>query len=200
MIAAAINQIAKELNQSLGDVQNPGPPSAVVCSPLGPDGAPSPEAAEKLLVFLVNIERDPGISRAARWSGAAGGRIGLTPPPVNLNLLVMVAANYGGTKYGAALELLSRTLKVFQSRPVIDHHNAPDLDGGIERLVLELEDLSVTDLSNLWGVLGGHYMPSVLYRVRMITIDSHKLTAQVPTVRDPELGVNPRLVPESPAA
>ena len=186
MIAAAVKQIAKELNQSL---RSPKPEIAVVCGPLRPDGAPAAEAADKLLVFLVSIERDAGGARVGRWGSELHGRIAAAPPPLMLNLLVMVAANFGGSLYEDALNLLSHTLAHFQSRPVIDHSRAPDLDAGIERLVMEVEDISLSDLSNLWGVLGGHYMPSVLYRVRMVTFDSPNLTAQLPVVRQPRAGV-----------
>ena len=189
MIAAAVNQIARELNQSLRSRLTLDDNLAVVSGVNGIDGAPAPQAAEKLLVFLVNIERDPGSARVGRFSAAHDGRIAAAPPPVNLNLMVMVAANFGGNHYPEALKLISHTLELFQARPVIDHARAPDLDPRIERLVLELEDLSVTDLSNLWGVIGGHYLPSVLYRVRMITIDSRSLTAQLPAVQRPMVGV-----------
>jgi hypothetical protein len=64
----------------------------------------------------------------------------------------------------------------FQAHPVFDHQNSPDLDQGIDRLVLELEPLSLTDLSNLGGILGGRYVPSVLYRARMISNHSDSIS------------------------
>jgi hypothetical protein len=190
MIDAAVEQIAKELNQSLRrQLGSASENLAVVSDIVAADGTVAQQAVEKLAVFLVSIQREPGSTRTGSFSGQASARLAVTPAPLNLNLLVMVAANFSGSHYPEALKLLSHALLHFQARPVIDHHSAPELDRRIERLVLEVEDLSVNDLSNLWGVLGGQYRPSVLYRVRMISIDASQLARQVPAVSRPALGV-----------
>ena len=38
-------------------------------------------------------------------------------------------------------------------------------------------------------MLSGKYLPSVLYRMRMVNIDANQLTAQIPRVAQPEVGV-----------
>jgi hypothetical protein len=101
---------------------------------------------------------------------------------VHLNLMLMFAANFGGSKYTEALKFISATIAFFQGRALFDHHNSPDLDPRIDRLALDIENLSVAELSNLWGILGGKYVPSILYRVRMITFDSGQITNLVPRI------------------
>ena len=59
------------------------------------------------------------------------------------------------------------------------------------KLVNQGENLSIADLGNLWGVLGGRYVPSVLMRARMVVIDSSQLTAQIPAVTRPDTGTRP---------
>jgi len=66
----------------------------------------------------------------------------------------------------------------FQTRTVFTPSNTPDLPPGIEQLTVEIENLTTTELSNLWGILGGRYLPSILYRFRMITIDAEQIEAQ----------------------
>ena len=56
---------------------------------------------------------------------------------------------------------------------MFDRDNSPDMNGkGIERLSIDMESLSVDAVSQLWGVLGGRYLPSVVYRIRTVAIDS----------------------------
>jgi hypothetical protein len=185
MIAAAITQIAKELNQWLRRGLETSEDLVVVSNLVGVDGTVVPQATDRLVVFLVNVERDPALARAPARQVVGLGRIGTGLPPVHLNLLVMFAANFSGSNYPEALKLISNTVAFFQSRPVFDHHNTPGLDRDIDRLVLELEDLNTTDLTNLWGMLTGHYLPSVLYRVRLLQIDSAHLADQLPPVLRP---------------
>jgi len=178
MIEVALRLIANELDQALR-LQTPGGANLVVLSNLVDSaGAPVPEAADHIAAFLVNIEREVIPARALRRTDAGQDRLAMVQPPVHLNLLVMFAANFSGSKYDEALKQISNTIAFFQSRPVFTPANAPALDPDIEQLSLEIENLNTTDLSNLWGILGGRYLPSVLYRVRMITIDSERLERQ----------------------
>ena len=50
---------------------------------------------------------------------------------------------------------------------------------------LEIENLDADGLSQLWGVLGSRYLPSVLYRMRTVTIDAGALTAETLVIRAP---------------
>ena len=182
MIAAAVSRVAQELNQTLQRRAQSTENMVVVSSLLEADGQPAAYAADKLAVFLVNLEREAAPNRAMTRVDGGAGRTALSQPPIYLNLLVMFAANFSGGKYPEALKFISHTAAFFQGRPTFDHQNTPDLDAGIERLTLEIENLSIADLGNLWGILGGRYLPSLLYRMRMVVIDSDQLAAQEPQV------------------
>ena len=181
MIAAALQHLTRELNASLRRGLALDADIAVLSHLVGPDGAPVPQAQEKLALFLVNVLRDTAAVRAPTQRGGLS-RLAQGQPPVHLNLMLMVAANFGGSNYGESLKLIAHAVAFFQSRPVFDQQNSPEMDRRIERLVVELEDLPTTDLSNLWGILGGHYLPSVLYRVRLLSIDAGLVNEQLPLV------------------
>jgi hypothetical protein len=181
MIAAALQHLTRELNSSLRRGLGLDADIAVLCHPTGADGMPVPQAQEKLALFLVNVLREPAAARAPVQRGGMA-RLAQGHPAVPLNLLLMVAANFSGANYAESLKLIAHTIAFFQSRPVFDAQNSPELDRSIERLVVELEDLPTTDLSNLWGILGGHYLPSVLYRVRLLSIDAGMISEQLPLV------------------
>jgi hypothetical protein len=191
VIAAAIAGIAGQLNQSLRRTFKIGEDLAVVSNLTEADGNLVSQVPNKLVVFLVNIEKDTLPYKPSALSHAGLGRHGVSNAPVHLNLMLMFAATFSGANYPEALKFISHTIGFFQSRPVFDHQNTPELDSRIDRLMLDIENLSISDLSNLWGILSGKYMPSVLYRMRMIAIDSGQLTGQAPYVSQPRTGVAP---------
>ena len=135
----------------------------------------------KLLLFLVNIEKEDVGARSG-GSGSFGlDRSVVGRPPLFLNLYLMIAANF--TEYAESLNFLSNTVSFFQRNPVLDHQNTPDMDRRISKLALDIENLTLQDLSTLWGALSGRYLPSVLYKVRSIMVDSDDVGGLTDTVR-----------------
>ncbi len=116
---------------------------------------------------------------------ANGRRVPASRPPFYLNLQVMMAANFNGNNYPEALKFISSTIIFFQRHSLFNHQITPELDERIEKLILEVENLTIQDLSNLWGLLGGKYLPSVLYKVRVVAFDTEEVVDQIPVVRNP---------------
>lgn len=191
MIQAAISHLANQLNQFMKRNYDLNEDIAVVSNLIEADGSVGPQASNKLVFLLANIEKDttPQSGRLGFRSG--DGRALVSSNPLYLNLYVMLAANFGGSNYPEALKFISIAIGFFQRQSLFDHQNSPDLDRRIERLVLDIENLPIQDLSNLWGLLGGKYLPSVLYRVRMVTFSPDDLIAQLPVVNTPETGALP---------
>ncbi len=185
MIDLAIQHVATQLNDALRSRFSVPDDLVVASSLMEPDGNVVPEVSNKIVVFLVNVERDTMPQRALPQSGA--GRMVQTREPVFLNLLVMFAANFSGNNYREALKLLAGAIGVLQARPVFDRANSPGMDARFERITMEIENLNTAELSNLWGILGGRYLPSVLYRLRMVTIDDGQVTGQAPRVQRPDV-------------
>lgn len=190
MINAAISHLANQLNQFLKRSFGLAEDIVTVSNIVEPDGSVAPNVNNKLVMMLANIERDTVPFRQSTHNGNGESRSAISAPPIYLNLYVMVAANFSGNNYPEALKLISNTISFFQRQPVFDQHSTPDLDQRIEKLVLELENLKIQDLNNVWGLLSGKYLPSVLYKVRMVTFDAMDIVGQAPTLRDPQLSLN----------
>jgi hypothetical protein len=177
MIDVAISHVAAQLNQALRGRFGVAEDLVVCSNLLEQDGGVVPEVANKMVAFLVNVERE-----TLPWRPPGGlthaDRSVVTSAPVYLNLLVMFAANFGGRNYTEALKFLSATIGFFQSKPVFDHAGSPGLDSRFDKLTMEIENLNTAELSNLWGILSGKYLPSILYRMRMVTIDESHVTGQ----------------------
>jgi hypothetical protein len=84
-----------------------------------------------------------------------------------------------------SLKILSHAIQFFQANPIFDRLNAPEMDRAIEQLSLEIENLAADAASQLWGILGSRYLPSVQYRMRTVTIDAGALTAETLAIRTP---------------
>lgn len=66
-------------------------------------------------------------------------------------------------KYLDGISKLEHVIRCFQENRVF-------MLNGTTKLILDLESLKISELNQLWSMLGNKYMPSVLYRMRMITI------------------------------
>lgn len=185
MIDSAMTLVSSKLNQYLQRTFDLAEDVVVVSNILEQDGSLISNVDNKLAMFLVNIEKDEFPHRRHLDSGTVGSDRAVTGyAPVYLNLYVMFAGNFGGGNYIESLKFVSNTISYFQRRPVFDHDNTPDLDPRIEKLVLDIENLPITDLANLWGILSGKYLPSVLYKMRMVGFDAGDVVTQIPTVAD----------------
>ncbi len=190
VINAAISHLANQLNQFLKRSFGLTEDIVTVSNIVEPDGSIAPNVNNKLVMLLTNIERDTVPFRKPSSNASGNARSPISVPPLYLNLYVMVAANFSGKNYPEALKLISNTISFFQRQPVFDRNSTPDLDQRIEKLILDMENLKIQDLSNVWGLLGGKYLPSVLYKVRMVTFDAADIVGQVPTLQDPQLSLN----------
>jgi hypothetical protein len=190
MIDSAISHIASQLNQYLRRSFDLTEDVVVISNILEQDGSVASHIDNKLVVFLVNIEKDAVAHRQTNGNMSGGDRSVISYPPIYLNLYLMFAGNFSGNNYLESLKFVSNTISFFQRRPVFDHQNTPDLDSRIDKLVMDIENVNITDLNNLWSVLSGRYLPSILYKVRMVAFDSGDVITRVPKLKEPQSSVS----------
>jgi hypothetical protein len=124
-----------------------------------------------IIISLINIEENR-ISRDPLNYQKKNEDIFFKNPAVHLNLTLLFTSFKNQAGYGLALQNIQDLILFFQHKYVFDHSNTGGLDSGIEKLILEMVSLSFEQLNQLWSILGGKYQPSVIYRMRMVTIDS----------------------------
>jgi hypothetical protein len=190
MIDSAVSHIISQLNQFLRRNFDLTEDIVVISNIVEQDGTVASHIDNKLVVFLVNIEKDAVPHGQRNGNTVGGNRSVISYPPIYLNLYLMFAAHFSGNNYLEALKFISQTVSFFQRHPVFDHQNTPDLNRQIDKLVMEIENLDIKDLSTLWGSLSGKYLPSILYKVRMVAFDSGDVRTQVPTLKEPQSSVN----------
>lgn len=189
MINAAISHLASQLNQQLRNNFQLIEDMVVVSNLIELDGSVATGASNKLVLTLVNIEKDTLPHRTASTTRGRDERLVQTSAPLFVNIYVMLSANFGAGNYTEALKYISHAIAFFQQRSMFDQVGSPGLDERIERLVLDIENLPIAELNNLWSLLGGRYLPSMYYKVRMIAIDARAVTGQAPLIVDQRNGV-----------
>lgn len=191
MIDAAIRCLAGELNEFLGRSLATVEELVTVSNLQGPDGAPTPDTGNKVVLFLTAIERDTVYTVSQRTPD--GGRAGAGGGPLFLNIYLMAVANFSGRHSPDALRLISLLVGFFHEHPIFDRHTSPGMDPSIDKLILDIENTPPAVMSNIWGVLGGRYMPSVLYRVRMISIDGSQFAGRIHRIAEPAVEISARV-------
>jgi hypothetical protein len=120
-----------------------------------------------LTVLLVNIEQETS-QRSTDPYLRTPGEPGLRKlqPEIRLNLYVLFVARFKAYEQG--LNQLGLVIRFLQGHRALDHDNTPGLAPQIQKLVLELVTLPLSEQNEIWSALRINYHPSVLFRVRMV--------------------------------
>ena len=138
--------------------------------------------------LLVNIEEEGMLRSADPYRGlTADGKPQRVQPEVRLNLYVLFVARF--KVYEQGLQYLAMVLRFFQANRAMDHDNTPTLGADIEKLVLELVTLPMSEQNEIWSALRTSYHPSLLYRVRMVVFKDQVGTS-VPQIGNTELRIS----------
>lgn len=126
----------------------------------------------KIGLTLIGIEEERVLrSQVPERSLLNGSHVVLQPPlKLNLNLLFSVRPGTAQGSYEASLGFLSHVLTFFQAHPSFASDGSPGLDPRIVKLTAELLSYSPEHLNQTWAYLGSKYLPSAIYRVRMIIL------------------------------
>ncbi|MEL0635644.1 DUF4255 domain-containing protein [Marinomonas sp. TI.3.20] len=156
----------------------------VVSPPSDKDTHSTANIENKILIFISNLERDtfskPGHQMTAFQPGQ---RAVITNKPLYLSISVVIAAHFTGSNYTDGLKILSHVFAFFHRNPTFNHQNAPDLADTIEQMTLEMETIPDGQLSHMWGMLGSHYLPSCVYRIRAVIPNSETILTQTGRLR-----------------
>lgn len=145
------------------------------------EGKPTAEARNRLAIFVTNLAQD-SMPRNGTTRGTA--QIGQARP-VHLDIYFMLASGHDAEIYEEGLKLVSAALMFFQSNPVMTPQNTPEMPTGISQLSIDIANLKVEEIGQLWGNLGGRYVPSVMFKVRSVIIDASLVNSITPLIREP---------------
>lgn len=165
MIRKILTYYAKRLDEYLSAFHHRPEGLATV----GQIGSSTEEHLNKMVVSLLNVERETsgGISAPVQRTG--DGRYARMQPLLLLNLNIMLAAVFDGRQYAESLSLLSDTMRFIQSVPKFTVEGAD--------YTIEVVNISTQDMNNVWTLLGGQYYPSMVCKIRRLSIDGDSIAA-----------------------
>lgn len=133
----------------------------------------------RVVVSLLNMEEEVTLRNTPNTSFKNGKTI-YKNNKVNLNLYILFAANR--TAYNKALISISHIVEFFQSKKVFTQVNTPftPTNSIFDELkefkfTVELYTPTFEQLNYIWGTLGGKSVPSVLYKISIIAIESENI-------------------------
>lgn len=140
---------------------------------------------QSLGLSLINIEEErTNKDQQSRFVNALG-KVEKRNPEIQLNLYVLITANFQNKQannssddYVEGLKQLSYAIAFFQSKNVFTPENSPALSGfdtKLSKIVVELYSYSFEQLYNFWSVVGAKYLPSVLYKVKTLQIQENAI-------------------------
>jgi hypothetical protein len=165
MIYEALSCLVDEMNEHFRIRLKVNEQKVVLSSIMNQDGTIAIQGENKIVVTLINLEKETAKGMVQK-SLTAGSNTSL-----NLNMYVLFSAYFSAGNYHEALRFLSFVIGYFVNKPVFNHSNTADLDNNIDKLSFEIVDMNPDAISNLWSSLGSKYMPSAVYKVRMLTFD-----------------------------
>jgi Pvc16 N-terminal domain len=122
----------------------------------------------RAIISLVNIEEDRVSKQQENYVKTDIG-VKYKNPPLYLNIYMLISVNRNN--YGQSLAWLGHILQFFQYQNVFTPVTHPSLDSRILKLITELYSLNFEQVNHLWSTLGGKYLPSVMYKVRQVSLD-----------------------------
>ena len=162
MIDTVLESMTDRLNSYFSNRFMTGDDFVIISNLANLDGTSAVTESDKVILTLANIQEEAVNNRP--------GNMTLLEAPANINLHVLISTYFIEDNYADSLKYLSGVVSFFQANRVFNHSNSPGLDPEIDKISFEIANLDIQGLSNLWGIIGGKYLPSVLYKVRMVPI------------------------------
>ncbi|MCU0375351.1 MAG: DUF4255 domain-containing protein [Chitinophagaceae bacterium] len=151
----------------------------------------SSDAGSRAMFGLVNIEEDR-IAKNPDPVVRTNAGIFYQNPRIFLNLYMLFVATH--SSYSTSLLTISTIIQFFQGNRAFDVATHPGLDAGIERLTIDLYTLNFEQVNHLWGILGGKYQPSVMYKLKVIGIEDSANRVEGSLIR--EIVINDGIMPQ----
>lgn len=182
MIYESLSCLTDEINQYFRNKLKTIEDAVILSGIVNQDGTVAIQGENKIVVTLVNVEKEIlGAGSAPRLNA---GVMANQSQALNINLYVLFSAYFPGKNYSEGLRFLSFVIAYFQYKNVFNRANTPKLDAGIDKLIFEMAAITPDQLNNIWASLGAKYMPSVIYKMRMLTFDESIIKEYRPVVSD----------------
>lgn len=139
-----------------------------------------------VVISIVSIEEEKMLKTPDNYV-KVNNEITYRKPPIWLNIICLFTfytknhENYNG------IDRLENVIQYFQSKPRIDKTNAvvpANYPADLEEVRAEFVSLNYEQTNDLWGLFGGKYHPSVVYKFKTIPVDNADITPGGPPIEE----------------
>lgn len=182
MIGKIAEHVAQELNAYFSLLSSSTEEHVTVGSLFDLTGGHSSDIQNKLLVTLTNVEQDKTYHSLNIHKKTQNGNSQIIKPEIKVNLYFLFIANF--TNYNESLKNISRVISFFQHRNSFDISTNKAFPNNTAHISFELCSQSFEQQNHVWGMLGGKYIPSVMYKAGILDIQDERVEAEVMPVTE----------------
>ncbi|WP_178371834.1 DUF4255 domain-containing protein [Cnuella takakiae] len=138
----------------------------------------------KIIITIVNIEEEKMLKTPDPYT-RVNSEITYRKPPVWLNLVCLFTFYSKSIDDFTGLDLLENVVQYFQTKPRVEKTNAvvpANFPAGLEEIRAEFVSLNYEQTNYLWGLFGGRYHPSVIYKLKTVPVDNADITPGGPPI------------------
>jgi hypothetical protein len=138
----------------------------------------------KIVISIVNIEEEKILKSPDNYIKSTT-EINYKNPPVWLNFICLFTYYTKSSENYNGIDMLANVVQYFQSRPRINKITAfvpANFPTIYDDLRAEFVSLNYEQTNYLWGLFGGKYHPSVVYKFKTIPIDNLDITPGGPPI------------------
>lgn len=176
MIHKVVPSVIASLNEYIRNEYNLQENMVVLTNPVDMNGKLNPQIDNKLCVFVQHFEEEKLLKNAAYQANAGMN------PPMHFNVYLMFIANFPDPNYLESLRFISIVLEFFQGIRVFDRSNTPMLSANVEKIAFEYVNLDTEAVRNIWGMIGLKYMPSLIYKLKLLSFTNDLIREDFPSI------------------
>jgi hypothetical protein len=134
----------------------------------------------KVVISLINIEKETSKPFYVRNSRLDNGNFSDISPAQRFNLDVLVSSHFDD--YSETLKFLDAVILFFQVNPSFELSSFSNIPVGLNKLEFDIEKITYHQMQSLWTAMGAKYQPSVIYKMRLLTIQGEETTGFISAI------------------
>jgi len=180
MINKAFQFTGDILNQYLKHIFKLNENKVLLNNLIESDGSIPTANQNKVILSLINIEKETSKAFNNSVSKTSNGGFAAINPSERYNINFLTSCHFDN--YSETLKFITAVITFFQTNPFLDSSTAPSIPEGLTKLDYELEKINYQEMQSLWTAMGARYQPSVVYKMRMVTIQSNEVKYFLPAI------------------
>lgn len=178
MIANALGFITDQLNEYLRRQVSTNKSIVKMSGLVSSERNSSIHEDNELFISIVNLTEESNLANRPSFQRLNPNNV-RNEPPINVNAQILISTSLKENQYQEGLQWLSLVINFFHQHPLFSAQQF-NMPTGIDKIFLEIENLNIESMSQLWTALGTPYRPSILYKMRISQVNSNPIESVPP--------------------